>query len=103
MTLLDKIKARLATEPVWVIQALNAAVGIAVAVLGGGDWQSLVPSLLVALSAPMLRSKVTPVRIVGELVNKALHTPAPGPGPVEAAPTAAPVAAVAANDLPPTR
>jgi hypothetical protein len=94
---LSLLKLKLANEPVWLVQALNAAVGIAVAVLSGGNWQSLVPSVLAALSAPLIRSRVTPVRKVAQLVNEALHTPAPGPGPVEsapAAPAAAPSAAV---------
>jgi hypothetical protein len=80
---LSVLKLKLANEPVWLVQAANAAVGIAVALATGGDWQSLVPSVLVALSAPLIRSRVTPVRVVAQLVNEALHTPAPGPGPVD--------------------
>lgn len=79
---LSVLKLKLANEPVWVVQALNALVGVAVAVATGGDWKALVPSVLAALSAPLLRSRVTPVRVAAELVNEALHTPAPGAGPV---------------------
>jgi hypothetical protein len=68
-----------------------------------------VPSDLVALSAPLIRSRVTPVRVVAQLDNEALHTPAPGPGPVEspAAAVVAEAAKVVVEDvtkiLPPTR
>jgi hypothetical protein len=79
---LSVLKLKLANEPVWLVQAANAAVAIAVAVTTGGDWRPLVPAFLVALSAPLLRSRVTPVRVAAELVNEALHTPAPGAGPV---------------------
>lgn len=92
---LSLLKLKLANEPVWLVQTFNAAVGVAVALATGGDWQSLVPSVLVALSAPLIRSRVTPVRVVAQLVNEALHTPAPGPGPVEPAPVAAAVAEAA--------
>lgn len=91
---LSLLKLKLASEPVWLVQAANAAVAIAVAVATGGDWRPLVPAFLVALSAPLLRSRVTPVRTVAQLVNEALHTPAPGPGPVEGTPVASAVADV---------
>jgi hypothetical protein len=81
---LSHLKLKLANEPVWLVQALNAAVGIAVSLVSGGNWQSLVPSVLVALSAPLIRSRVTPVRVAAQLINEALHTPAPGPGPAPA-------------------
>lgn len=83
---LSLLKLKLANEPVWVVQGLNALIGVAVAVATGGDWKALVPSLLAALSAPLIRSRVTPVRVAAEIVNRALHTPAPGPGPVEPIP-----------------
>lgn len=75
------LKLKLANEPVWIVQAVNAAVGIVAATLSGGSWGAYVPSLLVALSAPLIRSRVTPVRVVADLVNTALHTTPPGPGP----------------------
>lgn len=93
------LKLKLASEPVWLVQALNATVGIAVALATGGDWQSLVPSVLVALSAPLIRSRVTPVRTVAQLVNEALHTPAPGPGPSGTPAPAAPAAPAVVADV----
>jgi hypothetical protein len=101
---LSLLKLKLANEPVWIVQAFNAAVGIATALATGGDWRSLVPSFLVAVSAPLIRSRVTPVRVVAQLVNTALHTPAPGPGPVDPAPAATPAApAAGAAVLPPQK
>jgi hypothetical protein len=77
---LSLFKLKAAAEPVWLVQGVNALVGAAAAVAGGGKWTDYIPSVLVALSAPLLRSRVTPVRVVADLVNVALHTPAPGGG-----------------------
>jgi hypothetical protein len=77
---LNLFKLKAANEPVWLVQGVNALVGAAAAIAGGGKPADFIPSLLVALSAPLLRSRVTPVRVVADLVNVALHTPAPGGG-----------------------
>jgi hypothetical protein len=79
---LSLFKFKAATEPVWVVQGLSALVSIGSAVAGGDDWRSYIPALLTAASAPLLRSRVVPIQKAADLVNVALHTPAPGGGPV---------------------
>jgi hypothetical protein len=78
---LSLFKFNVSREPVWLVQGVSALAGLSAAVASGGDWRSYIPAVLTALSAPLLRSRVMPVQKVADLVNVALHTPAPGGGP----------------------
>jgi hypothetical protein len=79
---LSLLKFNVSREPVWLVQGVSALAGLSAAVAGGSDWRSYIPSVLTALSAPLLRSRVVPIQKAADLVNVALHTPAPGGGPV---------------------
>jgi hypothetical protein len=79
---LSLLKFNVSREPVWLVQGVSALAGVSAAVAGGGDWRSYIPAALTALSTPMLRSRVVPIQKAADLVNIALHTPAPGGGPV---------------------
>ena len=78
---LSLLKFKAAGEPVWMVQGLAALVSIGTAVAGGDDWRSYIPALLTAASAPLLRSRVLPIQKAADLINVALHAPAPGGGP----------------------
>jgi hypothetical protein len=78
---LSLLKFNVSREPVWLVQGVSALAGLSAAVASGGDWRSFIPSVLTALSAPLLRSRVVPIQKAADLVNIALHTPAPGAGP----------------------
>jgi hypothetical protein len=78
---LSLFKFNASREPVWLVQGVSALAGLSAAVSGGGDWRSYIPAVLTALSAPLLRSRVVPIQKAADLVNVALHTPAPGGGP----------------------
>jgi hypothetical protein len=79
---LSLFKFKASREPVWLVQGLSALAGASAAVAGGSDWRSYIPAALTALSAPLLRSRVLPIQKAADLVNIALHTPAPGGGPL---------------------